>query len=325
MTPAAESRPARSMATTKPAPRVSIGLPVYNGDRYLEGALQSLLAQTFSDFELIICDNASTDGTADICRAYAAEDERISYHRNPENLGATRNFNLVFELSSGEYFRWASHDDLCAPELLERCVAELDRHPTAALCYPRTTVIDEEGHEVGFREDDLILLDSDPVKRHKAFLLRFRTNAWCEPVFGVIRSGALRRTRLLGNFNSADVILLEELALLGTFHEVPEHLFFRRVHPDISTRANRTPEAIAEWFDPANCGRVVAPVGRRLLEHFRAVRTSPLGMFAKMGCYSHVTTLMISWSPGLAQELAGVVKSRFSRLGRRTDSLRDER
>ena len=126
-------------------PRVSIGLPVYNGEKFIREAIDSIFSQTFEDFELIISDNGSTDRTQQICQAYAAQDLRIRYYRNKKNIGAARNYNLVFELASGEYFKWAAHDDLCAPEYLERCVEILDRDPDVVLCYPKTSIIDEHG------------------------------------------------------------------------------------------------------------------------------------------------------------------------------------
>ena len=94
-------------------PRVSIGLPVYNGQEFLEETLHSILNQTFNDFELIICDNASTDRTAEICRSFAKRDRRIRYYRNEINLGAAKNFNGVFFLARGEYLKWSDNDDLC--------------------------------------------------------------------------------------------------------------------------------------------------------------------------------------------------------------------
>src|SRR5436190_12174806 len=94
-------------------PIVSIGLPVFNGERYLRQALDSLLGQDFQDFELIISDNASTDRTAEICRAYVAKDRRIRYYRNESNIGSAPNYRRVFELARGEFFKWCSHDDVC--------------------------------------------------------------------------------------------------------------------------------------------------------------------------------------------------------------------
>src|SRR5437867_8743488 len=136
-------------------PRVNIGMPVYNGERFLEEAIDSMLNQSFKDFELIISDNASTDRTQEICRAYLARDRRIRYFQNQTNLGATANFNRVFELSSGEYFKLANADDLSAPDLLAKCVAVLDAHPEVVLCYPKTTIIDENGDMIRQYEDNL--------------------------------------------------------------------------------------------------------------------------------------------------------------------------
>src|SRR6185295_20414870 len=96
-------------------PRVSIGLPVFNGEQLLRQAVDSLLAQTFSDFELVISDNGSTDGTEAICREYAARDSRIRYLREPENRGGSWNFSRLPPLARGEYFRWSCHDDICEP------------------------------------------------------------------------------------------------------------------------------------------------------------------------------------------------------------------
>src|SRR5512139_3267591 len=119
-------------------PRVSIGVPVYNGENFLKDALDSLLAQTFKDFEIVIADNVSTDQTEEICRSYAAKDARIRYYRNETNIGAGPNHNRVFELSRGEYFKWVCHDDMCAPEFLERCIEVLDRDPSVVLCHAET-------------------------------------------------------------------------------------------------------------------------------------------------------------------------------------------
>ena len=106
----------------KNAPKVSIGIAVFNGENFLESALRSILAQTFEDFELIISDNASTDRTADICEQYASQDGRVLYLRQPANLGAQPNYNLLVGQARGRYFKWAAHDDMLAPTFLERCV-----------------------------------------------------------------------------------------------------------------------------------------------------------------------------------------------------------
>src|SRR2546427_6914452 len=143
--------------TAHATPRVSMAVPVYNGERYLGEALDSLLAQTYHDFELIICDNASTDGTGEIARSYASMDERVRYVRNERNLGLAGNVKRAFQLSSGEYFRWHAADDVCAPQFLARCVAVLDRHPAVVLAYPRTKLIDADGRVTAAYDDGLHL------------------------------------------------------------------------------------------------------------------------------------------------------------------------
>jgi glycosyltransferase involved in cell wall biosynthesis len=126
-------------------PTVSVGMPVFNGERYLGRAIESILSQTFQDFELVIGDNASTDATEAICRGYASADRRIRYVRHARNLGVARNFNAVYHLSIGRYFRWAASDDLAEPRLIERCAAVLEQDSTVALAYGKTRLIDEHG------------------------------------------------------------------------------------------------------------------------------------------------------------------------------------
>ena len=137
--------PSRSEDFMTPHPRLSIGLPVYNGEEYLAESLDALLGQTYEDFELVISDNASTDATEDICRRYAALDPRIRYLRLPRNIGATPNHNRVFAESRGELFKWASHDDLYGRDLLRRCVEALDERPDVILAHAGQAVIDGDG------------------------------------------------------------------------------------------------------------------------------------------------------------------------------------
>ena len=126
-------------------PKVSIGLPVYNGQHYLRQAIESIVNQTYRNFEVIICDNASTDDTPAICAEYAAREPRIRYHRQPQNIGATANFNRTFELASGPYFKWAAHDDVLEPTYLEKCVAVLEQTPDAVLCQSLVKMVTDQG------------------------------------------------------------------------------------------------------------------------------------------------------------------------------------
>jgi glycosyltransferase involved in cell wall biosynthesis len=263
--------------------RLSIGLPVFNGDNYLAEALDSLLRQTYSDFELIISDNASTDRTEEICRIYSTRDARIRYYRNETNLGAAKNYNRVFELSSGKYFKWASHDDLCAPEFLERCVEVLDREAAVVLCYTRTSIIDEHGKSVRSYSDEFNLNSQWP---HERFRHVFAANRMLNPIAGVIRAEMLKRTRLIANYAGSDAVLLAELALLGEFHEVPECLFHRRVHPRKSTLANDSDEELASWYDPASAGKILIPRWRRFVGFFTSIKHARLRWYEQVRCYT---------------------------------------
>lgn len=264
-------------------PRVSIGLPVYNGERYLRQAIDSILAQTFTDFELIISDNASTDATAEIGQTYAAQDARVRYHRNAVNLGAARNYNRLVELAAGEYFKWASHDDLIASEYLERCLAVLDRQPAAVLCYPQACFIDADGQFLAADPFGLELRAPRPRERYAAYHQRFRHSRKCNAVFGVMRTAILRRTAMIGNYVASDEVLLGELALHGEIVEVPETLFFRRDHPGSSVRAYRIEDRLA-WFDPARQGQLNLPTWAWLNGQIGAVRRAPLPPLERLAC-----------------------------------------
>ena len=264
----------------------SIGVPVFNGERYLEDALYSILAQTYSNFEVIISDNASTDRTQEICRDYQVQDHRIRYVRNEKNLGAARNFNRVFQLSSGEYFKWAAHDDLMDPDFLIKCVEALNRDPSVVLCYPRVRIIDESGKTLGhvhFKMDHIA--SPRPQDRFKDLVM---ADIWCFEVFGLIRAKALEKTRLIAGFIASDRILRAELGLLGRFCEIPEYLFLSRDHPERSIRALPAHHLRAAWFDPNACSRVVFPHWRILLEYLKCVNRVPLSPYERRCCRVHL-------------------------------------
>ena len=274
------------MSESEKEPLVSIGLPVYNGERYLAEAVESILAQTYRHFELIICDNASTDATDQICRRFASQDQRIRYFRNAANLGAVRNFNLAVEHASGKYFRWAAHDDRIAPEYLARCVEALEADPTLILCHCQVKVIDENGAEV---------MNFDYPAGHGASprpSVRFgdalRQDRWDFEIFGLIRRDALRLTSMMGGYVASDRILRAELSLLGRYRILPEKLCFDRDHPDRSIRAMPAHHLRAEWFDPALAGRRVFPHWRVLYEYFRAVQRARTSAWEKARCYPHL-------------------------------------
>jgi glycosyltransferase involved in cell wall biosynthesis/O-antigen/teichoic acid export membrane protein len=263
-------------------PRVSIGMPVHNGERYLREALDSILGQTYGQFELIISDNGSTDSTAAICHSYAAADPRIRYYRNDVNRGGAWNFNRVVSLARGEYFKWASHDDVCAPDFLQNCVDALDRLPPVVLCHPRSVIIDKDGtvvEHVGTR------LRTDSPRASERFHDLIRIFHGCYQQSGLIRAESLRRTSLIGNYPASDRIFLARLALLGPFVELPDELFQSRRHDAQSLALTRF--ARAAWFDPAKAGQLVFPEWRLFFEHFNCARGIRLGASERALCYWH--------------------------------------
>jgi glycosyltransferase involved in cell wall biosynthesis len=214
------------------APTLSIGMPVYNGAKWIQESIDYLLNQSFRDFELIIADNASTDETETICRTIAARDSRIRYHRHSSNIGVFRNYDRVFELSTAPYFKWASCNDICLDGFLEKCLAVLRDRPDVVLVYPRAIVVfaprDEEPYGEEY-DDNLNLEQERPSARFREYLNREKIN---NVMNGVIRASALRETTLNRPLPGSDISMIAELSLRGKFVEIPDRLFVRRLTPD---------------------------------------------------------------------------------------------
>ena len=214
--------------------RVAVGMPVYNGERWLRESVSSILAQTMDDLLLIISDNASTDRTQEICRDFAAQDRRVLYYRNTRNIGVFGNYDRVFELSDSEYFKWASCNDYCDPELLEACLEPLERRSDVVLAYPRTRLFETDLDGARDFEDGLNLEQDCAAERFCELLRRISLN---NVMNGVIRASALRLTGLNRPYLSSDFNMLAELALQGKFVEVRRPLFYRRMNLDNTTAA----------------------------------------------------------------------------------------
>jgi glycosyltransferase involved in cell wall biosynthesis len=246
-------------------------VPVYNGARYLSAALDSLLTQTFEDFEIIISDNASNDATAEIARAYAAADRRVRYHRNEENIGSTRNYNHVVALARGEFFRWAAADDLSGPEFLAVCIDALDRNDDLVLAYPRTQLIDADGSVVADYDDRMHLVDDRPSERFITVLQELRL---CNVIYGLTRTGALRKTSGLRPFVGSDTVYFAELVLHGRVLELPQRLFFRRMHAEASN--SMTDEERNNFYRPGTTRTLYLRTWRHHWEHSRSLMTAPI-------------------------------------------------
>lgn len=260
-------------------PTVAIGLPVYNGAAFLRETLDAILAQDFTDFEVVIGDNASTDGTEAICREFAARDPRIVYHRHAANLGAAPNYNFVFEMSRAPLFKWAAHDDLLKPGFLSACVAGFDRPgPRPALVYPRSEFIDAAGHFTHADTDPTFTGGRTAARR--CFDIARSLNM-VSAVFGVFDRAVLEQTRLIGAFIASDYALLVETAYRGPIVRVDgPALFQRRLHPKTSREANVSDADVLRWFSPNARGSRLSARQRLYVEYVRGVmrhRDRPLG------------------------------------------------
>jgi glycosyltransferase involved in cell wall biosynthesis len=288
---------------TEPRPRLTIGLPVHNGERYLEVALDSLLAQEFRDFSLIISDNASTDETPRICARYCGRDQRIRYVRQSRNIGCAANHRFVFEQCSSELFKWASCDDVYAPDLLQRCIEALDASPDAVLAHSWTAMVSEDSSVDARRLDYGLATDSyDAAERFRSLLF----DDGGDDDYGVMRADVLRRTPLHGSYHRAERALVAELALLGRFVHVHDWLYFRRDHPAASRRASLRDRCIN--FDPRRANRFRHPVVRLIAEYIwgfvNAINRVPLSLTDRWRCYRYLTSWLVSRAVRLCSSAA---------------------
>jgi glycosyltransferase involved in cell wall biosynthesis len=320
------------------AVKISVGLAVYNGEKYLKLALESLLKQDFDDFEIIISDNASTDSTAEICRSYAASDRRIRYYRNDSNIGAAPNYRRVLELAQGEYFKWFAHDDILFPSFLSRCYETMRvAPPDVMLVYPLCEFIGEFGEVIASASDRIA---SDFARPHRRLARVLARVSWGGPLWGLMRTDQLRRCQLAGAVSYWDDLLLAEFALRGRIWEIPEVLFQVRSYSGNAAamasqaqgtavvsdpnKANRqTRRALLAWMDPSAANRTIwLPIHEeRYWEYVKRVHLVPLPAIDKAVCYCTVPVVCY-WRR--FRKFGGMWKRRLrataSRLSRATPS-----
>jgi glycosyltransferase involved in cell wall biosynthesis len=302
------------------APKVSVGMPVYNGEKYLRIAIDALLNQEFTDFELIISDNASTDATLEICREFAAKDSRIRYSRNAANIGATGNYKRVFELARGPLFTWAAHDDVHLPGFMRRCVEVFDQAPqSVVLVGPRTEIIDEHGQRIDLAES----LHTSRSLPHQRVADVLRNVKWAAAQFGLYRTEVLRKTRLIDPFLASDWVLLMELAILGEIWEISEVLYQRRDHPGISTFANKTQADLVEWFDTSRKAKsrlfphmkmALQPRTKIALEYGRSIARLPMSPVERLLCFATAFSIWYMRESGrLRREYGSRLRNKLKR------------
>ena len=286
-------------------PTVSIGMPLYNAATFVGQAIESLLNQTYQDFELVIADNCSTDGTVEVCRHYAEKDERIRIIQRESNSGAIDNFNFVFSQTTGRYFKWAAFDDICQPSYLERCVDVLENNPATGWCHCKSDLIDENGVSwMQYLEpgDPLIEVRSDgtrwwkghprndfdsksPVRRFRGVLLG---TTWSVDSYGLIRRSLLEKTRMIVPLYGAEKVLLAEMSLYAGYSHIDEQLFSQRVHAEASgnlkgRKQKRRFATAARKRSPFFSTRLSL-----LQSHIWSVLRSSLGAREKIACLAAV-------------------------------------
>lgn len=203
-------------------PLVSIGVPVFNGEKSLAQALDALIKQDYNNLEIIISDNGSRDRTSQICEEFLKKDSRVKYYRSSENLGSNWNFNRVYDLSSGKYFMWAAHDDLRELSFVRACVEKLEQFPEAVLCHTHTELFIENRKErLCVAHLDSFVGVTGLVERYRETLKHFPAVA----IYGVYRSAALKKTHMFERAIATDLAFIQELSIYGSFVQVSEILF----------------------------------------------------------------------------------------------------
>jgi glycosyltransferase involved in cell wall biosynthesis len=292
-------------------PKVTIAIPVFNGDNYLAETLDSVFTQTFQKFEVVIADNGSTDGTERICQDYAAKDMRIHYYRSDVNLGVTWNYKRVVGFSSGEYLMYLAHDDKLAPSFLEQCVAVLDTHPDVVLCYPKAIEIDTQGNALYKKEQ---FLEADSPRPHKRFRQLIRMDHNCETQFGLIRADVLKKTVIFAPIPDGERIMLAELSLYGKYYRVSDYLFLHREHPDRTLNVYPTRfDRLHLYLEPHQAGKLILPHFAEFFEYLRCIRRAPLKFAERLACYGE----MLRWLKDNCRRLEGDVRYVLKRFVKR--------
>jgi len=250
------------------------GLPVYNGERYLAAAIESHLAQTYGDFELVISDNGSTDATADICNEYASRDNRIKVLRSNQNRGILWNHRRVFEAveSPRQYFRWAAADDVLEHGLLKTMVDVLEARPEVEAVVPNTRNIDCDDRPIGSMSRALDLQSPDAFERARAVLLG---GYQMVIAFGLFRASTLQRLRTRPDYLGWDFVFLWELALHGQMVQTSGPALLRRFHPGATSRV-KTASEMRKWVEPNSSAGMRFPHWTWAYERARTLMASPL-------------------------------------------------
>jgi glycosyltransferase involved in cell wall biosynthesis len=274
---------------------------VYNEEQFISQALDSLLTQTFQDFEITIVDNASEDDTEQICRSYMSRDSRIRYFRNAANIGGARSGKLAFEKSSGKYFMWAGGHDLWHPDYISECLSVLETEPQVVLCYAQVVVIDHNGTQQQLIEDALDTRSLDAFNRCRATMWGLSRIPICDPINGLIRSDFLRRTEPARNVWGPDHLILIELSLDGAMAQVKKPLYYRRTIRDSCKDVALWTEKYLERVDPQNCKkRLLLTYSRMCYEYCKIISRSNFSVPRKLTLFvDAIASICHRWWRGM--------------------------
>jgi glycosyltransferase involved in cell wall biosynthesis len=281
------------------SPCVSVCLPVYNGERHIHKAIRSILNQTFEDFELIISDNASTDGTHQICRKVATQDRRVCYVRGERNRGLAWNFNWASTLAWGRYLVWIGHDDVMAPDFISRCVEAMEGDSDAVLCFTNANYIDDTETIV----TPVDLMNPGESESAAERFSRVLYDGRCDPICGLMKTQVLRETRLHGAYADSDRVLLAEMCFRGRFHFIPDRLFSRRMHALQTTSLYPDRWARTLVFDPNKAGKASCPWLRELLDFGTAICRAPICWSEKYKCIKYLYWWFLVHKQFMSQDL----------------------
>ena len=287
-------------------PAITVGLPVFNGQDLIQVAVNSMLGQSFTDFELVICDNASSDETENICRELADLDNRVKYFRNESNIGAAANFRRVVNLASGKYFKWLGVDDFCDSSYLERTKEILDTRLDVSNCCSKVFIVDEKGQKLRKYDDAQHLDDDAPSKRFIQFLAQ---DSWVNSVYGLMRTQTLKNTSIMGTFPGSDIVVMAEMSLHGKFIELPDYLFYRRIHP-AAYSFECSNEKQQDFYNPGHQNRTFSMYHtRHLIEHLRSVFRVPIPFSEKRRLIRELITIAKWRRKDIFHEIRDVIGS----------------
>jgi glycosyltransferase involved in cell wall biosynthesis len=204
-------------------PLVTLGMPVYNEEKFIAESLDNLFKQTYPNLEIIIGDNGSTDSTPAICREYAARHANINYIQHPKNIGQPANFNHLALAATGKYFCWVAAHDLLDKDFVEKSVAVLESDPSIVLAYPRTMNMLADGTFTREKVRPFDITKMPPGRRFREVMWRVD----CNYVYGTFRTMPMQKGKLFQLFPAADRVFLAEMAVKGTFAPVDTFKYYR--------------------------------------------------------------------------------------------------